>query len=120
MSTFRSKFLASLQQPRYKDVPTPWGVVRVFCLMGDAYDRLAGKRAKVNSRIKDHALLVVATCFDPETAKPLFTEQDLDDLCEGNAAEVRFLAEIASEVNTVEESDGPAGNETTAPQTGAS
>jgi hypothetical protein len=119
MSTVRSKFLQALGTPRFRDVETPWGTVRVFCLRGSQYDELQKKREKTTSRVRDHAMLVIATCFDPETAKPLFTDKDLDDLADGNAAEVRFLAEIAADVNTVEEG-GPAGNGTPAPPTGAS
>ena len=114
MASFKSNVLAAVQTPRQKDVETPWGKVRIISLLGSDYDKLAEKRARTKSTIRDHALVVIATCYDPETNKPAFTDDDLDDLCTGSAAIARYLAEHASIVNSVQPLEDESGNATTA------
>lgn len=112
--SFKSKVLTAIASPRHKDVETPWGNVRIISLLGRDYDRLAEKRSRAKSAIRDSALIVVATCFDPETNTPCFTDEDVEDLCAGRADIVRYLAEHANLVNSVEPLEDAEGKETTA------
>lgn len=112
--SFKSAVLTAISSPRHKEIETPWGKVRIVSLLGRDYDRLAEKRARAKSAIRDSALIVIATCFDPETNQPCFTDDDLDDLCSGRADIVRYLAEHANIVNSVEPLEDAEGKETTA------
>lgn len=44
---------------------------------------------------KVHVPLIIATAFDPESKKPIFTEADRDALAEKNAAAIDQLAAVA-------------------------
>ncbi|QEL17664.1 hypothetical protein [Limnoglobus roseus] len=116
--SFKSNFLAAIAAPRFKDADTPWGRVRVLALTGDAYDRYAAARAKTKSVTRGNALFVVATVVDPETNKPVFTEDDVDDLCDGNTSAVLALAELATSVNAEDEFLDAEGKGTAAGTTG--
>jgi len=81
--SLRDKFIASVKENKFKNIPVPGiGTVKVKALRGFEMDIV--QEGKTES--ERNARLVVMTALDPETDLPVFDEDCIEILARGNVA----------------------------------
>lgn len=93
-----------------KDVPVPeWGgSVRVKVLSGaerDAFEGLISAKAKLGQLSDNMRATIVAACVVDDAGRPLFTEADIEALGRKNWKALDRVADAASELNKLTDSD---------------